>query len=140
MYARMFVCMYVWIFIISQYMYIYICMCTYVCGLAWICSQLTIKIELCVYAWIYVCIYACMYVCRCMYVGVHVYIHTCIHICTYSCIHIHKYINMHHIKSNPQRTGWQRPTECLEMHVIFRKRATSSRSLLWKMTYTDMAF
>ena len=36
-------------------------------------------------------------------------------------------------------TGWQRPIGCLKLQVIFRKRATNSKALLWKMTYKDKA-
>jgi len=36
-------------------------------------------------------------------------------------------------------TGWWRLTGCLKLQVIFRKRATDSRALLWKMTYEDKA-
>jgi len=34
---------------------------------------------------------------------------------------------------------WQRPVGYLEVQVIFRKRATNYRALLWKMTYEDKA-
>jgi len=37
------------------------------------------------------------------------------------------------------RTGWRRPIGCLELHVIFRKRATYYRALLRKMTCEDTA-
>jgi len=37
------------------------------------------------------------------------------------------------------RTGWPRPTGCLKLQVIFRKRATNHRALLWKMTCKDKA-
>ena len=36
-------------------------------------------------------------------------------------------------------TGWRRPIGCLELQVIFRKRATNDRALLRKITYEDMA-
>ena len=36
-------------------------------------------------------------------------------------------------------TGWRRPIGCLRLQVIFRKRATKYRALLWKMTYKDKA-
>jgi len=36
-------------------------------------------------------------------------------------------------------TGWQRPSGCLKLQVLFRKRATNYRALLWKMTYEDKA-
>ena len=35
--------------------------------------------------------------------------------------------------------GWRRPIGCLEVQVIFRKRATNCRALLWIMTYEDKA-
>jgi len=36
-------------------------------------------------------------------------------------------------------TGWRRPITCLELQVIFRKRATNYRALLPKITYQDKA-
>jgi len=36
-------------------------------------------------------------------------------------------------------TGWRRPIGCLKLHVIFRKRASNYRAVLWKMTYKDKA-
>ena len=36
-------------------------------------------------------------------------------------------------------TGWRRTTACLELHVIFHKRATNYRALLRKMTCKDKA-
>jgi len=36
-------------------------------------------------------------------------------------------------------TGWRRLIGCLKLQVIFRKRATNYRALLWKMTYEDKA-
>ena len=36
-------------------------------------------------------------------------------------------------------TGWRRPIGCLELQVIFCKRATNYRALLRKMTYEDKA-
>jgi len=40
---------------------------------------------------------------------------------------------------NTYDTGWQRPTGCLNLQVIFGKRATNYRALLRKMTYKDKA-
>ena len=37
------------------------------------------------------------------------------------------------------RTAWQRPIGCLQVQVIFWKRATNHRALLQKMTFKDMA-
>jgi len=36
-------------------------------------------------------------------------------------------------------TGWWKPIGCLKLQVIFRKRATNYRALLWKMTYEHKA-
>jgi len=36
-------------------------------------------------------------------------------------------------------TWWRRPTGCFTLQVVFHKRATNYRALLWKMTYKDMA-
>ena len=38
-----------------------------------------------------------------------------------------------------ERTGWRRPIGCLQLQVIFRKRATNHRSLSRKMTHKDKA-
>jgi len=46
-------------------------------------------------------------------------------------IWIHKYIY--------RDTGWCKLMGCLELHVIFRKRATNYSALLRKMTYKDKA-
>jgi len=35
--------------------------------------------------------------------------------------------------------GWRRPSGCLKLQVIFRKRATNYRALLRKMTCEDQA-
>jgi len=39
----------------------------------------------------------------------------------------------------PDTTGWRRPTGCLKLQVILRKRATDYRAVLQKMTYKDKA-
>jgi len=36
-------------------------------------------------------------------------------------------------------TGWQRPTGCLKLQVILRRRAINDRALLRKMTFKDKA-
>jgi len=36
-------------------------------------------------------------------------------------------------------TRWRRPKRCLKLEVIFRKRATNYRALLWKINYEDTA-
>ena len=36
-------------------------------------------------------------------------------------------------------TGWRKPIRCLKLQVIFRKRATDYRALLWKMACKDKA-
>jgi len=56
-----------------------------------------------------------------MYVYVYMYIH--IHTPTYKFIH--------------QATGWRRLMGSLKLQIIFHKKATKYRSLLWKMTYKD---
>jgi len=42
-------------------------------------------------------------------------------------------------KSQITTTGWRRPIGFLKLQVIFRKRATYYRALLWKMTNKDEA-
>ena len=37
-------------------------------------------------------------------------------------------------------TGWRRPIRCLNLKVIFRKRATHYRALLQKMTYEKASY
>jgi len=41
------------------------------------------------------------------------------------------------LKQRDDLTGWQRPTGCLKMRVIFRKSATIYGALLCKMKYED---
>ena len=74
--------------------------------------------ELYVYIHMYLCIYAC-YKCMC----VHVY--TCTRVCD-KCMYVCMFKSSH--------TGWGRP-----MQVIFRKRDTSYRALLQKLTCNDKA-
>ena len=45
----------------------------------------------------------------------------------------------HQTGSSLLDTGWRRLIGCLKLQVIFRKRATNYRALLWKMTYEDNA-
>jgi len=40
-------------------------------------------------------------------------------------------------KNHKMHTGWRRPIGCLKSQVIFRKRATTYRALLQKMTCKD---
>jgi len=40
---------------------------------------------------------------------------------------------------NLSAEGWRRPIGCLKVQVVFRKRATNYRTLVWKMTYEDKA-
>jgi len=37
-------------------------------------------------------------------------------------------------------TGWRRPIGCLQLQIIFRKRATDYRAFWREMTYEDKAF
>ena len=43
-------------------------------------------------------------------------------------------------KNHKMHTGWRRPIGCLKSQVIFRKRATTYRALLQKMTCKDKVF
>jgi len=56
-----------------------------------------------------------------MYTYIYIYVCTCL--CAYMCVD----------------TGWRRLIGCLKLKVIFRKRATNYRALLWKMTFEDEA-
>jgi len=66
-------------------MYVYVCMCGYVCMYSCVC--------ICMYVYIYVCVsvctyvYVCMYVWVCMYMSMYVctciYIYICVRLCTY---------------------------------------------------------
>jgi len=44
-----------------------------------------------------------------------------------------------HVYASIHDTGWQRPIGCLKLQVIFRKRATNYRAVLWNMTYKHKA-
>jgi len=83
-----------------------------------------------------------MFVCVCTYnIDVYIYIHVCMSISiatqyidtSIDVIHIHTCI----FRYTYTRTGWRRPVGCLELQVIFRKRATNHRALLRKITCTD---
>jgi len=65
----------------------------------------------------------------------HVCMYVCMHVCMYVCIVTR--VNKHKIALTV--TGWRRPIGCLELQVIFRKRATDYRALLRKMTSKDKA-
>ena len=59
--------------------------------------------------------------------------HTHRHTPTINCTRARCICKTHH-------TGWWRLIGCLQLQVIFRKRATNHRTLLQKMTYKDKAF
>jgi len=44
-------------------------------------------------------------------------------------------MHLRHRTETDLATGWRRPTRCLKLQVIFRKRAANHRALLRKMTY-----
>jgi len=46
---------------------------------------------------------------------------------------------LHRNSEVEEATGWRRLIGCLKLQVIFRKRATEYRALLWKMTCKDKA-
>ena len=62
----------------------------------------------------------------------HTHTDTYTHVCVCS-------INKTHTHICVCSTGWRRPTGCLNLQVIFRKRATNYRALLREMTYKDKA-
>jgi len=97
-----------------------------------------------------------------IYMSYHTHIYTSV--LSHTCIHelCHTYIYMSHVtrciydscntyiyiseepqtKSRAQWTlylPWRRHKECLKLQVIFRRRATNHRALLWKMTCRDKA-
>jgi len=57
----------------------------------------------------------------------------------YIYVYILQYINIYILFSPCMYTGWRRPTGCLKLQVIFRKRATNYWALLRKMTCEDKA-
>jgi len=77
----------------------------------------------------------------CMCVRVYVFVCTCVRVCV--CVYI--YISYTciccqcAIPCAALSTGWRRLGGCLNLQVIFCKRATNYRALLWKMTYEDKA-
>jgi len=86
-----------------------------------------------------VCVCVCVCACMCVLIGIGCmgdeylkrYIHTSINI--YKFTHAHTHIHGYGY------TGWRRCIGWLNLHVIFRKRATNSRALLRKMTCKDKA-
>ena len=82
-----------------------------------------------IYTYIYVYIY--IYVCMCIYTYIYIY-------SLYTYIYIYSYCKRD-LSALYIDTGWQRLIGCLKLQVIFRKRATNYRALLWEMTYEDKA-
>ena len=70
-----------------------------------------------------------------LYFGILVYTNT---VSEYGCTHtiLARHLLMY---ADKMRTEWRRRIGCLKLQVIFRKRATNYRALLWKMTYKDKA-
>jgi len=88
---------------------------------------------------VHVCVRMCKHMCICERPLVPLWMPVCI--MPSSCPQTQKYI-----LTIPQLymlawldTGWRRPTGCLKLQVIFRKRATNYRAPLRKMTYKDKA-
>ena len=78
--------------------------------------------------------------------NIHTYIPTYIHTyintekCTYiqDDAHIHACLFTSPPTSAP--TGWRKLIGCLKSQIIFRKRATNYRVILWKMTYNEASY
>ena len=86
-------------------MYVYVCICIYVC--VYMYMYVFICIYVCVYMYMYICIYVymymyiCIYVCVYMYmymyicIYVYVYMYICIYVYMYICICIYVYVYMY---------------------------------------------
>ena len=82
------------------------------------------------YTNIHTSVEACVYA-KCMYViFFHIYIHT-------SIIHTHSRTHIYMHTRVEECTGWRRLIGSPKLQIIFHKRATKYRSLLWKTTYKD---
>jgi len=79
-----------------------------------------------------VCVCACVCVCVCVLVCVfvRVYLNVCVCVCVCVCA-----LNIGCFCMRAYDAGWRRPIGCLELQVIFCKRATNYRGILRKMTY-----
>ena len=67
---------------------------------------------------------------------IYIYIHTYSYTYTYIIYLCSENVNASYVTYD---TGRRRPIGCLKLLVIFRKRATNHRALLWKMTCEDKA-
>ena len=105
-----------------MYMYTHIHIHIYLYTLPANVPSQCIHTYICTYIKIYVRAYTCAYI--------HIYTHICVHMC----IHMHRHIHVYTCI-----IWWRRPIGCLELRVIFRKRATNNRALLQKMTTKDKA-
>ena len=87
----MYICLYVYIYILYICIYVYMYICIYVY----------------MYICIHVCMYEYMYIYICIYVYMYVYIYICIHVCIYiyvSCVYIkNMYLCIYHYL-NPFQT------------------------------------
>ena len=77
------------------------------------------------------CVCVCVRVCVCLCVCV------CACVCACVCV-IHAYVTLCIYLTHA--TAWQKPIRCLNLQVIFRKRASNYSALLRKMTSKDKAF
>jgi len=118
------------------------------------CMQ--VYVQMCIHVYVYTCKCACMYTNTCTHTVVrwHLQGHypTTINSTTIQhivrvhmrvCIYIHAHLHVSTAAMNSKNTrritGWRRHIRCLKLQVIFRKRATNYRALLWKMTCEDKA-
>ena len=92
----------------------------------------------CVCVWGCVCAHVSASVCVCVCVYVYVCVCVCVCVCMYKCMFAHVRA---HIRTRTQNichdTGWRRLIGSPKLQIIFHKRATKYRSLLWKMIYKD---
>jgi len=116
------------------------CTCIHKC----VHIYLVIDTCICVYKRFHAHSCVCMYIHICIYVSTNMYIYMSLSTHTYLCIGISMCTGFS--KSDVVtfayqiHTEWWRSIGCLNLHVIFRTRATINRALfLQKMLYTDKA-
>ena len=88
-----------------------------------------------------------------MYIHIHTFMYLYVYINFYICIqHAMRTFKYHNMTTERLKTTdfssadtgnvvtvWRRPIRCLQLQVIFRKRAKNYRALLRKTTYKDRA-
>ena len=69
-------------------MYVFVCMCLYVCLCVCVCMYVCMYVFVCMF--VCICLYVCFYVCVCMYM----FVCTCLYVCLYVCFCMYVFICM----------------------------------------------